>query len=68
LYLLENPEKVFADSLTVFSAAFWFYMTPQAPKPSLHDVASGNMVPTTVDKNHGLYNGFGVTTNIINGE
>jgi chitinase len=67
MYLLENPEKVLSDSFTAWRAAFWFYMTPQPPKPSLHDVASGNFVPTTVDKNAGLSNGFGVTTNIING-
>jgi len=44
-------------------------MTPQTPKPSMHDVASGNMTPTTVDTNapFRISNGFGVTTNIING-
>lgn len=42
-------------------------MTPQTPKPSIHDVASGNFVPTEVDENAGIENGFGITTNIING-
>jgi len=42
-------------------------MTPQAPKPSMHDVASGWYVPTDSDLAHGLDFGFGYTTNIING-
>lgn len=33
----------------------------------MHDVASGNFVPTDADMNAGIHNGFGVTTNIING-
>jgi len=67
MYLLENPDEVTTDSFRVFTAAFWFYMTPQTPKPSMHDVASGNFMPTTVDVNAGIQNGFGVTTNILNG-
>lgn len=67
MHLLNNPEDVLSDSFKTFTAAFWFYMTPQTPKPSMHDVASGNFMPTSVDTNAGITNGFGVTTNIING-
>ena len=42
-------------------------MTPQSPKPSIHDVATGFMVPTAADDAAGFGAGFGVTTNIING-
>ena len=42
-------------------------MTPQSPKPSIHDVATGFMVPTSADLSAGFHSGFGTTTNIING-
>jgi len=42
-------------------------MTPQSPKPSIHDVATGFMVPTASDTTAGFGPNFGVTTNIING-
>ena len=67
MYLLENPDLVHTDSFTVFTSALWFYMTPQSPKPSIHDVATGFMVPTSADVNAGFHSGFGTTTNIING-
>jgi len=67
MYLLENPDQVHTDSFTVFTSALWFYMTPQSPKPSIHDVATGYMVPTDADLNAGIVAGFGATTNIING-
>jgi len=67
MHLLKNPDLVHTDSFTVFTSALWFYMTPQSPKPSIHDVASGFMVPTDADKAAGITAGFGATTNIING-
>lgn len=72
-YLLDNPDEAARDGYTAFSAALWFYMTPQSPKPSMHDVVTGFFVPTNADENSGMgrnglaYNQFGVTTNIING-
>ena len=42
-------------------------MTPQSPKPSIHDIASGWFVPTQNDADAGIESGFGMTTNIING-
>lgn len=67
MYLLEDPDLVHTDAFTVFASALWFYMTPQSPKPSIHDVATGYMEPTSADISVGIAGGFGTTTNIING-
>merc|ERR1712061_98551 len=67
MFLLENPDLVHTDAYTVFTAAIWFYMTPQSPKPSMHDVMTGYMVPTAADEGAGIKATFGATTNIING-
>lgn len=45
----------------------WFYMTPQMPKPSMHDVITGFFTPNTVDLSENIHDGFGATINIING-
>ena len=65
--LLKNPERVVEDGYTALSAALWFYMTPQSPKPSMHDVMSGLFKPNSVDSNQGIKGGFGSTINILNG-
>jgi len=49
LELLKSPEIVSSDAHTAFSAAIWFYMTPQEPKPSMHDVVTGFWVPNSYD-------------------
>jgi len=67
MYLLKNPGQIASDSMTVFLSAFWFYMTPQAPKPSMHEVASGFYQPEAADSQAGYTNGLGITTNIMNG-
>ena len=67
MYFLEHPEEVTEDSYTAFSAALWFYMTPQSPKPSMHDVMSGLFEPNDVDTAQGIQGGFGSTINILNG-
>jgi len=46
---LMHPEKVLENGYTAFSAALWFHMTPQSPKPSMHDVMSGFYTPNEVD-------------------
>ena len=51
--LLNYPELVSTDSVITFLTALWFWMTPQAPKPSCHDAIRNS--------------GFGLTINIING-
>jgi hypothetical protein len=35
---LSNPELLSSDGVVSFASAIWFYMTPQFPKPSIHDV------------------------------
>ena len=67
MFLLKDPDKVHKDPYTVFTAALWFYMSPQSPKPSMHDVMTGFMVPTEADKQAGITATFGTTINIING-
>ena len=65
--LLTNPDLVKSDGVVSFSTALWFWMTPQPPKPSCHDVMSGRWQPTSEDRNRGRVAGFGMTINIING-
>ena len=38
---LRNPEIVANNSIIAFQTALWFWMTPQSPKPSCHDVMIG---------------------------
>lgn len=45
----------------------WFYMTPQDPKPSMHDVVTGFFHPNVIDEKAGIKGGFGTTINVING-
>lgn len=65
--LLNNPDKVANDPTVSFKTALWFWMTPQSPKPSCHDVVVGKWKPSTSDKQAGRVPGYGVLTNIING-
>lgn len=67
LYLLENPELVHEDGSLAMTAGIWFYMTPQDPKPSMHDVMTGFFVPNSSDAAAGIGADFGTTTNVING-
>ena len=45
----------------------WFYMTPQPPKPSMHDIATGFFTPNAADIEGNILADFGTTINIING-
>ncbi|KAJ7978675.1 Chitinase [Quillaja saponaria] len=67
LDLLNNPDLVATDPVISFKTAIWFWMTPQSPKPSCHDVIIGEWIPSEVDKLAGRLPGYGTTTNIING-
>jgi len=49
-----------------WQAALWFWMTPQRPKPSCHDVMSGAWIPSAANISSGRSPGFGMTVNIIN--
>lgn len=39
--LLNQPDLVAQDAVLAFKTALWFWMTPQFPKPSCHDVMTG---------------------------
>ncbi len=70
--LLDDPGKLVPhkpeDGTVAFMSAIWFWMTPQAPKPSCHDVMVGNWVPSAEDIAAGRDKSkFGMTVNIING-
>lgn len=65
--LLKDPSLVARDPVVAYKAALWFWMTPQAPKPSCHAVMQGGWQPSAQDAAAGRRAGFGMTTNIING-
>ncbi|ERM96405.1 hypothetical protein AMTRI_Chr09g35830 [Amborella trichopoda] len=64
---INNPDAVATDAVISFKTAFWFWMTPQSPKPSAHDVITGGWTPSAADRSAGRVPGYGVITNIING-
>lgn len=64
--LLRDPDMLSRDPVVSFASAIWFWMTPQSPKPSCHDVITGQWHPTGVDKEYKRFPGFGLTLNIIN--
>ncbi|KAH0722855.1 hypothetical protein KY290_006617 [Solanum tuberosum] len=65
--LLNNPDLIATDSVISFKSAIWFWMTPQSPKPSCHDVIIGRWQPSNADQAANRLPGFDVITNIING-
>nr|ABK25320.1 unknown [Picea sitchensis] len=65
--LINNPELVVTDATVSFKTAVWFWMTPQSPKPSCHDVILGRWSPSDTDTAAGRVPGYGMVTNIING-
>jgi len=65
--LLIHPERLAQDPVLSFASAIWFWMTPQFPKPSCHDIMSGAWKPTANDLQKGRIPGFGATVNVING-
>ncbi len=66
--LLNNPELVAQDGKLGFMTALLFWMTPQYPKPSCHDVITNLWTPSPQDVGRGITEaGFGVTIVIING-
>ena len=65
--LLDNPDLVIQDAALAFQTAIWFWMTPQYPKPSAHNVMVGKWVPNDLDKTKNRVPGLGMTVNIING-
>lgn len=67
LPLLTNPDLVTSDGTVAFKTGVWFWTTPQAPKPSCHDVMTGKWTPSGADMAAARVPGFGMTINIING-
>jgi hypothetical protein len=65
--LLEYPERLALDPVLSMASAIWFWMTPQPPKPSCHDIITGKWHPTENDIAKGRLPGFGATVNVING-
>jgi chitinase len=65
--LLKHPGRVATDAKLAYQAGLWFWMTPQTPKPSCHDVIAGLWEPTASDTAMGRVRGYGMTSNIING-
>ena len=49
------------------AAGLWFYMTPQDPKPSMHDIMTGYFTPNGVDQGSNMTADFKSTINVING-
>jgi len=66
--LLDQPEIVAQDGKIGYMTAILFWMTPQSPKPSAHDVIVNKWKPTKADMAKGLGSrGFGVTIMVLNG-
>ncbi|KAG2315556.1 hypothetical protein Bca52824_018678 [Brassica carinata] len=47
--LLHNPAIVSNERVISFKTALWFWMTPQTPKPSCHDVITDQWQPSDAD-------------------
>ena len=65
--LLQHPELLSHDPVLALVSALWFWMTPQYPKPSCHDIMTGKWKPTGDDIKKGRVPGFGATVNVFNG-
>ena len=68
--LLNNPNKIQEEGILAFKSAIWFWMMPQCPKPSCHQVMHDLWISETGDyaNNSRMYSkGFAHTNNIING-
>ena len=67
--LLNDPDLIERDGKLGFMTGIWFWMTPQPPKPSCHQVITGTWQPKSPDAPNAAYNGnFGLTIIIINNE
>ena len=67
--LLNDPDLIEQDGVLGFMTGIWFWMTPQPPKPSCHQVITGIWEPNSPDAPNAEFNGnFGLTIIIINNE
>lgn len=67
--LLDNPNLVQEDAVLAFKSAIWFWMMPQCPKPSCHQVMHNLWLAESgqYEQNKMNKKGFAHTNNIING-
>ena len=67
--LLNNPDSVQRNGVLAFQSALWFWMMPQCPKPSCHQVMHNLWTPDSTEYSAPkMYQkGFAHTNNIING-
>lgn len=47
--ILSQPDRLTTDGEMSFMSAFWYYMYPQYPKPSMHDAILGYFTPSQAD-------------------
>ena len=47
--LLEEPDQIISEPLVGMTSAFWRYMVPIYPAPSLHELAVGLYTPIGMD-------------------
>ncbi|KAK0427501.1 hypothetical protein QR680_010258 [Steinernema hermaphroditum] len=69
--LLKHPNLVITsmEPPLAIMASLWFYMTPQPPKPSMHDLVMGNWNAGAKNKEIGYFGpNFGATSLVINNE
>lgn len=66
--LLKYPDSLQENGVLAFKSAIWFWMMPQCPKPSCHQVMHDQWVhDSAYSLNRMYYKGFAHTNNIING-
>jgi hypothetical protein len=67
--LLNDPDSVQRNGVLAFQSALWFWMMPQCPKPSCHQVMHNFWQPDSTEyAAPKMYaKGFAHTNNIING-
>ncbi|MGL4676960.1 MAG: chitinase [Brevinema sp.] len=61
--LLQDPDRILHDGKLGFMSAIWFWMMPQAPKPSIHQI----MYKDSFKATHINSWGFGHSIVLING-
>jgi basic endochitinase B len=65
--LLREPDLLSKDPVLCFTSAFWFWNTPQYPKPSCSEIMRGDWEPERKDSIANRLPGFGAVMNVING-
>lgn len=66
--LLNYPDSIQENGVLAFKSAIWFWMMPQRPKPSCHQVMHDQWLhDSAYSATRMYYKGFAHTNNIING-